>query len=182
MFRLIVVSYLVIASAVGPSLCCCATTSATSRVRGWLGLGPIACACGTACSQSHSEPGVSHSHQQAAHHKSCHGHAEPLQHEVESRSANSSVTEEPDVPTGKHAPRKPCPCKQCGNERLALAASVVAGKSVLPTDGLERVAIHWSLGVCVDEQTTGKNPAVHRFRTDRQSGREILRALHILRC
>jgi hypothetical protein len=180
MFRMIVVSYLVIASAVGPSLCCCATTSTILCVRSWFGIGPIVCAGGTACSHSHSESG--HSHQYATHHGSYHGHSKLSLHEVESQGANSSVTEKPGDRTRKQAPQRPCPCKQDGNERPALASSIVAGKSVLPTDGVERVTINWSLGVCMDEQTTGENPAVHHFRTDRLNGREILRALHILRC
>ncbi len=182
MLRVTLVSYLLLATAVGPSLCCCATTSAISCVQSWFGLQPIACVGGAACSRSHSESGASQSHQHTSHHGSCHGHAGPSQHDVESQAANSSVTEKPDDPTGNHTPRKPCPCKQDGDERTALPSSVVAGKSVLPTDGLERLAINWSLGVCVVEQATGVNPAVHRFRTDRLSGREILRALHILRC
>jgi hypothetical protein len=186
MFRLIVVSYLVIASAVGPSLCCCATTSTISCVRSWFGLGPIACAGGTACSHSQSESGVSQSHKHATHHGSCHEHSKPAPNEVandvDSQALNSSAAEKPDNRAGKEAPRKPCPCKEDGNERPALAPSVVAGKSVQPTGGIERLAIDWSLGVCVDQQTTGENRAVHGFRTHQLSGREILRALHILRC
>ncbi len=176
MFRALLIAYLTIATAVGPSLCCCSTTSAVSCIRGWFGLSPVTCAGGAACCSQPKTP-AAHKHG----HTTCHGHSTSPQGE-ECQHANASADQKSGDQPEKQTPQKRCPCQQDENERSALPSSVAAGKTLQFTGDIERATINWILDLPIDESTTAENCALHSFRTDRLGGREILRALHILRC
>ena len=184
MLRAAVLGYLMLASAIGPSLCCCAVTSTVSGVRGLLGLGPVTCAGGIACSHSQPKPVASHD-KHACHHGACPGHSKPCKHKGDSKTSQSQATlaDSAEARPAEPTRQTPCPCKRDGNERPALPTSVLAAKSVLSTNVFALAASDWLHDSCsLDELMSADRPAVHRFRPHLLSGREILRALHILRC
>lgn len=175
MLRAVLISYLAIATAVGPSLCCCASTAAVSNIRGWFGLEPIHCAN---CSRFDAKVCTHrHTQDQAAHHCAGHRHAVPGS-EPGSKSTEPACTQHEDKPTGEHS----CPCRQEGNRPPALPASIVVGKAPLSPDVLPHVGGLCLAKLSLDVPTIEKEQLLHEFRSQRQSGREILRALHILRC
>lgn len=180
MLRAAIVGYLLVALAVGPSLCCCAATSTVSCVRGWFGLSPMTCPGGAACSHSHeSSNGANKSHKLP---HSCHGESQCTMHDVDARPSIAQCEEHGDKPGNQSTPA-PCPCKKDRSDTTtAVPAFVAAGKSSLTTDVLKRIGHNWLQHLSVDEQTTAERHADHHFRSHPRSGREILRALHILRC
>jgi hypothetical protein len=75
---------------------------------------------------------------------------------------------------------KPCPCKQDENRQPAFPGLTVAGKTFAPD--LSLVGGFWPNDLTIDVPILNADRVVHEFRSQDKTGREILRALHILRC
>lgn len=180
MLRAVLVGYLTIASVIGPSLCCCAASSAGSMVRGWFGLDAVSCHGHSCCSIS--RPHAGSDRHENAHHASCHGKA-GHSHRHDHRMAASSAERKANPRTDKLPRPRPCPCKQHGNDRSSvLPTSIVAVHSLLLLQAESNSLVSWHVDALVLEPIVASQIGFDDHPSSLQNGRDILRALHVLRC
>src|SRR3990172_3967441 len=111
--------FLVLTTLAGPFICCCTTAKAMSLVMVGLGYDPVACQSSECC----HETAVAHEHSHAAkHHHHGHGHKQPVDHHLAGTKSHDD---------NKSQAPKQCPCRQDGNDPVALPATTdLAAKSV----------------------------------------------------
>jgi hypothetical protein len=161
--------FLAFATLVGPSLCCCTTSSFASSVSRMFGGDTIACPSTGCC---HQKPVRPSNHAHCSHHGR-HHHEQSEAHGT-AHSTHNAPAQEP------KSPRRECPCRQDRSEIVALpvTADTVVGCSHSQFDS---TWVTVALPLSVRPHNPSHSTASHGPETACASGREILRAHCVLR-